>query len=154
MKRIVRLTESDLTRIVRRVISEQSKKPVLDAGYSSDMYQFAVAYGNPVVTKGDSNGAKVSFNGMVFKSTTSKIQQEGTIVLYASCKKNSNPGFLSPRSVDDVQTGGSGYVFDQGGLIDSAARNFCKNTYGITPAGGKDVDYMTWAKEEMGKLSK
>ena len=82
-----------------------------------------------------------------------KIQQEGTIVLYASCKKNGNPGFLSPRSVNDVETGGSGYVFDQGGVIDSAARNFCKATYGITPGGGKDADYLSWAKKEMVGLS-
>ena len=151
MKRIIRLTESDLTRIVRRVINEQSKKSVLDAGYSDDMYQFAVVYGTPTASAGDSKGVKITFNGLRFKSTDRKVQQEGTITLYGSCKNNSNPGFLSPRSVNDIETGGSGFVFDKGGIVDSAARNFCTKLTGVAPAGGKDADYMSWAKETMAK---
>jgi hypothetical protein len=145
MKRIVRLTESDLTRIVRRVIMEVEDKTIVDAGYSDDLGGYAVAYGTPVASAGDSKGVKVSFTGVRF-SFNGKKTYGGTVTLYGKCGENVNPSAMSPVSVADLYAGGSYYRFGQGGAVDKAARNFCKSKYGVTPTGGVSGDFKSEAQ--------
>jgi hypothetical protein len=130
MGRIVRLTESDLARIVRRVINEQITAPIIDGGYSDDLRQYAVVFTDPTVVAGKdipSGGIKtatVSFNGVRF-GTDNKIVAKGTISLYGICGQRHNPGFLSPAGSYALWEGGSAYKFSKGGVIDRAVRKFC-----------------------------
>ena len=131
MGRIVRLTESDLARIVRRVINEQITTPIIDGAYSSDLRQYAVVFTNPTVVAGKdipSGGIKtatVSFNGMRFGGDDGKMVAKGTISLYGICGQRANPANLSPAGSYALWEGGSAYQFSKGGVIDLAVRKFC-----------------------------
>ena len=68
MKRIVRLTESDLTRIVRRVISEQGNPQA----YDTKKYQQAVANWNNAASASGGvikTGTNVQEGGKMFQAT-------------------------------------------------------------------------------------
>ena len=133
MGRIVRLTESDLARIVRRVINEQVTTPIIDGGIGRDLREYVAVYSQPTVTGGSGYKgvitAQVKFSGMRF-GFDGKLVAKGNIVLYAGCGKPldgrmMNPANLSPRSSSDVFEGGSTYVFSKGGVVDKAVRAFC-----------------------------
>ena len=137
MKRIVRLTESDLARIVKRVISEQTTPPMVDAGLNSDSQNYAILLSQPTVTPGSGYKAstktfvtaQVKFNGMIIKSTDGEVIQKGNIVLYAGCGESKttspNPAALASSASSNVFEGGSLYVFGKGGAVDKAVRAFC-----------------------------
>jgi hypothetical protein len=158
MKKIIRLTESDLTRIVRRVIEEQKTQPIVDAGYSRDMQGYVVAFSQPTVMAGTGHRgivtAQVKFNGLRF-SNNGDVVVKGGIVLYAGCGKvvdgiEANPANLSPRSSADIFEGGSTYVFSKGGVVDKAVRAFCesKGQPNSQNAGGV-MDVVSGAKKAM-----
>jgi len=165
MKKIIRLTESDLTRIVKRVIEEQKTQPIVDAGKSrTSTLGWAILFSQPTVTggsgyKGEAT-AQVKFNGIRFNDT-GNILRKGPIVLYASCgskdaSKNpgggttQNPANLSPVSSADIYAGGSTYVFSKGGVVDKAVRAFCasKGQPNSQNAGGV-MDVVSGAKKAM-----
>jgi hypothetical protein len=133
MSRIVRLTESDLARIVRRVINEQITTPIIDGGYSDDLRQYAAVFSQPTVVAGkdlpSSTGkpkktATISFNGVRFGGD-GKMVAKGSISLYGICGMEANPAFLSPQSSYSLFEGGSAYQFSKGGIVDRSVRKFC-----------------------------
>ena len=67
MKKIVRLTESDLTRIVKQVISESKKKPSKSEILKMSKDELKDVYGELEV-KGEYHGNKGTFHN--FKRTT------------------------------------------------------------------------------------
>jgi hypothetical protein len=158
MKKIIRLTESDLTRIVKRVIEEQKTQPIVDAGYSRDMQGYAIALSQPTVAPGSGHRgvatAQVKFNGMRIKNN-GEVVVKGGIVLYAGCGKeidgvSQNPANLSPRSSADLFEGGSTYVFSKGGAIDKAVRAYCDSKgQPSSPSAGSPMNVVAGAKEAM-----
>jgi len=153
MKRIVRLTESDLARIVKRVISEQKTPPVVDAGYSRDMQGYAILFSQPTVAGGSGHKgtvtAQVKFNGVRINSNGSPVTK-GNITLFAACGPNANPANLSPRSSADIFEGGSTYVFGKGGVVDKAVRSFCQsNGQPSSPTSGIAGNHIEGAKEAL-----
>ena len=154
MKRIVRLTESDLARIVKRVINEGSEKAVLDAGWNRDSTKMAVAFGTPTASDGGVSsgiqGVKVVFDGLIYNASN-KVTYEGKMAFYGRCDKNGNPGAMSGVDLNDVLSGGSYYLFGYNGKVDTVARNWCKTKTGVKPTGFVDSDFVSMAKEDMTK---
>ena len=91
MKKIVRLTESDLVNIVKRVIEEQTTPAVIDAGYSDDMKDYAIVLSQPTITGGSGYKGKVTaqvkFNGVRIKEDGSPVTKGNTILQW--CDINS-----------------------------------------------------------------
>ena len=168
MKKIIRLTESDLTRIVKRVIEEQKTQPIVDAGKSrTSTLGWAILFSQPAVTggsgyKGEAT-AQVKFNGIRFNDS-GDILRKGPMVLYASCgskdaSKNpgggttQNPANLSPRSSADIYEGGSMYTFSKGGVVDKAVRAYCASVgQPSSPTSGGVFDWIPLAKQELAQL--
>lgn len=168
MKKIVRLTESDLVNIVKRVIKEQKTQPIVDAGKArTSTLGWAILFTQPTVTggsgyKGEAT-AQVKFNGIRFNDGGT-ILRKGPIVLYASCgskdaSKNpgggttQNPANLSPVSSADIYAGGSTYVFSKGGVVDKAVRAYCASVgQPSSPTAGAVMDWIPLAKQELAKL--
>ena len=153
MKKIVRLTESDLVNIVKRVIEEQKTQPIVDAGYSSDMQGYAIALSQPTVSAGSGYkgimSAQVKFNGVRINYDGTPVTK-GNIILYALCGPNYNPGSLSPRSTEDVFADGSTYVFGRGSVVDKMVRNFCQSKgQPSSPTAGNAVNYIGDAKKAL-----
>ena len=137
MKRIIRLTESDLTRIVKRVISEQSKTPMVDGGLRQNGGGALIALSQPTVTAGSgyrgTPSVQVKFNGVQLNSDGTVVRK-GNIVGYAICGKVNdqsgggamvyNPAGLSLEGTSDVPAGNLFY-FNDGSPISAAAKNFC-----------------------------
>ena len=153
MKKIVRLTESDLVNIVKRVIEEQTTPAVIDAGYSRNMQDYAIVLSQPTIAGGSGYKgtvtAQVKFNGVRIKDNGSPVTK-GNIVLYAACGPSANPGALSPRSSADVFEGGSTYVFGRGSVVDKMVRNFCQSKgQPSSPTAGNAVNYIGDAKKAL-----
>ena len=155
MKKIVRLTESDLVNIVKRVIEEQTTPAVIDAGYSDDMKDYAIVLSQPTITGGSGYKGKVTaqvkFNGVRIKEDGSPVTK-GNTILYAACGPDANPGAMSPRSSADVFEGGSVYVFGRGSVVDKMVRNFCQaKGQPSSPTAGLDVNYIGDAKKALSR---
>ena len=153
MKKIVRLTESDLVNIVKRVIEEQTTPAVIDAGYSDDMKDYAIVLSQPTITGGSGYKGKVTaqvkFNGVRIKEDGSPVTK-GNTILYAACGPDKNPGAMSPRSSADVFEGGSVYVFGRGSVVDKMVRNFCQaKGQPSSPTAGLAVNYIGDAKKAL-----
>jgi hypothetical protein len=73
------------------------------------------------------------------------------MAFYGKCGVNSNPGAMSGEGLESLLSGGSYFIFGQGGTIDTAARNWCTKNTGVKPTGGKSADFKTLAKTEMAK---
>jgi hypothetical protein len=58
---------------------------------------------------------------------------------------------MSGEGLESLLSGGSYFIFGQGGTIDTAARNWCTKNTGVKPTGGKSADFKTLAKTEMAK---
>jgi hypothetical protein len=84
MKKIVRLTESDLVNIVKRVIEEQTTPAVIDAGYSRDMQDYAIVLSQPTIAGGSGYKgtvtAQVKFNGVRIKDNGSPVTKGNMMV--------------------------------------------------------------------------
>lgn len=149
MKRIVRLTENDLARIVKRVISEQAtgmaalakfgdylvnenhRASQTNAGIPVQVYASMGSTATPMMLD-DNNGKKMqgvkidvnavtySVNGRDVKKTAS-----GNITFYQICGAKAN--FFSKDTIKDVLTGGAGYVSKPGGPIQTKATAACKS---------------------------
>lgn len=155
MKKIVRLTESDLVNIVKRVIEEQTTPAVIDAGYSDDMKDYAIVLSQPTITGGSGYKGKVTaqvkFNGVRIKEDGSPVTK-GNTILYAACGPDANPGAMSPRSSADVFEGGSVYVFGRGSVVDKMVRNFCQaKGQPSSPTAGLAVNYIGDAKKALSR---
>jgi hypothetical protein len=159
MKRIIRLTESDLTRIVRRVISEQKKTPMIDGATSDTGDLFTVVLSNPVASAGagykGTPSVQVKFQGMKIKSDGSVVNK-GNMVLYGICGRVGdtvhNPGAMSTRSTEDVITGNI-FKFSAGGPVDAAARQFCQSKGAKELAAGFSGDRSSHAKSIYDKVA-
>ena len=153
MKKIVRLTESDLVNIVKRVIEEQKTPAIVDAGYNRDSQDYAILLSQPTISAGSGwNGkmsAQVKFNGVRI-TYDGKPVTKGNTILYAGCGPDMNPGALSARSSEDVFTGGSTYVFQKGGLVDKMVRNFCQSKgQPSSPSAGLGGEHISGAKKAL-----
>jgi hypothetical protein len=158
MKRIIRLTESDLTRIVRRVISEQEKKPMIDGASAEVGGNVLIVLSDPTVTAGSgyrgTPSVQVKFDGIVAKSDGT-IVRKGNLVGYAICGNVANsgggggsmnyaPSNLSLVGTADVAEGGNLYGFKNNGPVGSVARNFCasKGAKNVGPGASGDMAAM------------
>jgi hypothetical protein len=167
MKRIIRLTESDLTRIVRRVIAEQKNPPLVDGGViDNGTGSYVAVESQPSVSPGSGYkglpSAQVKFNGLVFDKNGS-ISREGGITLFAICGSLSqgdgstafNPGSLSTKSTADVAEGGATYLFKKGGVIDTAVREYCKSKGKPSdPNTGNAGDKMGFVQSQLSKVTR
>jgi hypothetical protein len=105
MKKIVRLTESDLVNIVKRVVTE-SKKTILTESidYSGvKMSVFNKEYGGPVVLTYKGKSMKYSVNVIVKKSILGKeiVAYKGPISVVALWKDPAK-GFFAKDNTDKV----------------------------------------------------
>jgi hypothetical protein len=140
MKRIVRLTESDLTRIVRRVISE-AKLP-FTGDYLVKETQKGFGSGT-IVYKVNSAQSPVGFKdykGMqAFKITLSATKyyqgQQGwenkgatTITMEHRCGSPANY-FPAPWNggIKETDSGTAAYVSQSGGVLESKSNAFCNS---------------------------
>lgn len=157
MKRIIRLTESDLARIVKRVINEQQKTPMVDGASAEVGGSVLIVLSEPTVIAGagykGTPSVQVKFNGIEAKSDGSIIRK-GNIVGYGICGKVADsagggstdyaPSNLSLRGTADVAEGGNTYGFKNNGPVGTAARNFClsKGAKSLGPGASGDMSAM------------
>ena len=144
MKRIVRLTESDLTRIVRRVISEQTKPSAKDYFVNENQTSmpggtnfFAVtSVGAPTPIKdGNYKSFQVTVSGVQYYKSTSgegwKKTRDFTEKLQHRCGAKAN--FWAAEwngGIPEVDTGSAGYVSKMGGGLESTSNTYC-NSKGV-----------------------
>jgi hypothetical protein len=146
MKRIVRLTESDLARIVKRVINEQSKTPIVDAGRGE--LKYLVVMSNPTIKAVSKRPGypmmipfEVSFNGMVIDYRGEKKYEVSK--MYGACgttkadKNDTDFTEMNPSTLFDgtssITDGGPYFRFGYG-TINNLTRQFCSSQG--APAGG------------------
>jgi hypothetical protein len=136
MKRIVRLTESDLARIVKRVINEQSKTPIVDAGRGEGKY--LVVMSNPTIKAMPKKPQypnvvffRVDFNGMVMDSSGQNKGSRST--MYGGCgtwQSGNSTNETNPSTLYDypssVIEGGLYFRFGYG-KINTMTREFCSS---------------------------
>jgi hypothetical protein len=161
MKRIIRLTESDLTRIVRRVISEQEKKPMIDGASAEVGGNVLIVLSEPTTIAGSgykgTPSVQVKFEGIEAKRDGT-IVRKGNLVGYAICGKVANsdggggsmnyaPSNLSLRGSADVAEGGNLYGFKNNGPVGIAARNFCASKGAKNVGPGSSGDMAATARE-------
>jgi hypothetical protein len=163
MKRIIRLTESDLTRIVRRVIAEAEtsgpgKTPMVDGGKQEVGGNVLIVLSQPVVTGGagykGTPSVQIKFNGIVAKMDGTVVRK-GNLVGYGICGNVANqggsidfaPSNLSLVGTNDVAEGGNLFSFKNNGVIGSAARNYCSSKGVKTMGPGVSYDTAADARE-------
>ena len=139
MKRIVRLTENDLARIVKRVINEQSNTPIVDAGRGE--LKYLVVMSNPTIAAKQKRPGypmlipfEVSFNGMVIDYRGEK--KYGVSKMYGACgttkadKNDSSYDEMNPSTLYDgvssITDGGPYFRFGYG-KINDLTRQFCSS---------------------------
>jgi len=142
MKRIIRLTESDLTRIVRRVISE-SEKPAAKDYFVNENYTsmpggtnfYAVTSVGAATPINDAKGKsfQVTVSGVMYYSNNGTWQKTGTFseTLQHRCGAKSN--FWAAEwngGLPEVDTGSAGYVSKIGGGLETASNTYC-NSKGV-----------------------
>ncbi len=154
MKRIVRLTESDLARIVRRVIKEEgeSAKGGSPAGYqdylinenfSGEFEQQVYAslgstvtpeilpeqYGGPKTEKGNKLVVQAAIYSGKRGTKTWKYVGKQSITFYQICGAEAN--FVAKDTINSVLSGGPGYYSKQDGPIQQKLVASCK-AQGVT----------------------
>jgi hypothetical protein len=141
MKRIVRLTESDLTRIVRRVISESEKPAAKDYFVNENHtsmpggtnFYAVTGLGAPTPIKdGKYKSFQVAVSGIQYYSNNGTWQKSGNFSekLQHRCGAKSN--FWAKESnggIPEVDTGSAGFVSKIGGGLELASNKYC-NTVG------------------------
>ncbi len=154
MKRIVRLTENDLARIVRRVINEEGETAkggspagyqdyLINENFSNELEQQVYAslgstvtaemlpeqYGGPKNKKGN----KLVVNAAVYSgkrgTDTWKYVGKQSITFYQICGAEAN--FVAKDSMNSVLSGGPGYYSKQDGPIQQKLVASCK-AQGVT----------------------
>ncbi len=142
MKRIIRLTESDLARIVRRVINEAEtagpqKPPMIDGGVRASGGDVLIALSEPVAVAGSGfrgvPTVQVKFKGLELNRNGERIRS-GNIVAYGICgtinyggsdgAMNYNPASLGLDGSSEVAAGNN-FNFNNNSPVGAAARNFC-----------------------------
>jgi hypothetical protein len=155
MKRIIRLTESDLARIVKRVMNEQPLKPPLSSltratnnlkqkpvakdyfvneNYTRsfvDANVFTVtAVGAPTPIKdGTNKSLQVTVNGIMYFNKGGTYEKSGpfTKKLQHRCGAQSNRW---PESLYETDRGSAAYVSKIGGGLELLSNNYC-NKVGV-----------------------
>jgi hypothetical protein len=147
MKRIVRLTESDLARIVRRVINEQAdgmaalgkfgdflvnenhRSSQTSAGIPVTVYASMGSTVTPMMLA-DNNGnkvqgVKVDVNAVTYSVNGQEVKklQTGNIPFYQICGAQAN--FFAKDTIKSYQQGGAGYNSKPGGPIQTKATQAC-----------------------------
>ena len=139
MKRIVRLTENDLARIVTRVINEQSNTPIVDAGRGE--LKYLVVMSNPTIAAKQKRPGypmmipfEVSFNGMVIDYNGNKKYEVSK--MYGACgttktdKNDTSYDSMNPSTLYDgvssITDGGVWFRFGYG-KINDLTRQFCSS---------------------------
>jgi len=139
MKRIVRLTENDLARIVRRVINEQSNVKVVDAGRGE--LKYLVVTSTPTIKPVAKKAGfpfmipfEVSLNGFVINYQGQK--RYDVTKLYGACgttktdKNDTSYDSMNPSTLYDtvssITQGGVYFRFGEG-TINNLTRNFCSS---------------------------
>ena len=142
MKRIIRLTESDLARIVKRVISEGTipqKEFFIDENYKnfSDMAQCYIVTGIGAGVKLDYKKI-TGYSGVAFQvavSGTKYLKKEGSWVISGAfneqlqhvCGTSSNYFIrLSKGGIKDLQSCTPGEVSKINGSLQNLSNNWCK----------------------------
>lgn len=145
MKKIVRLTENDLARIVKRVISEQgnAKGPAGYGDYIVNENFNGATGGNVWASLGstvepmmlpngmgkpkDQFGNKITVNADYYygKSGAYEFKSKETVVFYQICGAESN--FMAKDTINSVLTGGSGYYSKYDGPIQKKLVASCKS---------------------------
>jgi hypothetical protein len=154
MKRIVRLTESDLARIVRRVINEQGEtaKGGSPAGYqdyliqenfSNQLEQPVYAslgstvtpemlpnkYGGPKTSKGNKLVVQAAIYSGKRGTDTWKYVGKESITFYQICGSEAN--YVAKDTINATLSGGAGYYSKQDGPIQQKLVASCK-AQGVT----------------------
>jgi hypothetical protein len=154
MKRIVRLTESDLARIVRRVINEQggTAKGGSPAGYQDYLIQenfsnqleqpvyaslgstvtpemLPEQYGGPKTRKGNKLVVQAAIYSGKRGTDTWKYVGKESITFYQICGSEAN--FVAKDTINSVLSGGAGYYSKQDGPIQQKLVASCK-AQGVT----------------------
>jgi hypothetical protein len=154
MKRIVRLTENDLARIVRRVINEEGEtaKGGSPAGYQDYLIQenfgneisqpvyaslgstvtpvmLPNKYGGPKTSKGNKLVVQAAIYNGKRGTETWKYQGKQTITFYQICGDAAN--FVAKDTINSTLSGGAGYFSKQEGPIQQKLVASCK-AQGVT----------------------
>jgi hypothetical protein len=154
MKRIVRLTESDLARIVRRVINEQGETAkggspagyqdyLINENFSNQFEQQVYAslgstvtpemlpeqYGGPKTRKGNKLVVQAAIYSGKRGTTTWKYEGKQSITFYQICGAEAN--FVAKDTINSVLSGGPGYYSKQDGPIQQKLVASCK-AQGVT----------------------
>jgi hypothetical protein len=147
MKRIVRLTESDLARIVKRVINEQTdgmaalgkfgdflvnenhRSSQTSAGIPVTVYASMGSTVTPMMLADESGnkvqGVKVDVNAVTYSVNGQEVKklQTGNVTFYQICGAQAN--FFAKDTIKSVTTGGAGYNSKPNGPIQTKATQAC-----------------------------
>jgi hypothetical protein len=145
MKRIIRLTESDLTRIVRRVISEGQRPNAKDyyvketqtnMGMGTNLYN-VTSIGTPTQIKdGNYKSFSIPVNYAMYYydgsnwGTNGKPDATGTENLYHRCGAKANLFGNDDVPLSEITTGSAGFASKMGGSLETASNNWC-NKMGV-----------------------
>jgi len=148
MKRIVRLTENDLARIVKRVISEQAtgmaalgkfgdflvnenhRSNQTSAGIPVQVYASMGSTATPMMLADESGnkvqGVKIDVNAVTYSVNGQEVKKvaSGNIPFYQICGAQAN--FFAKDTIKSVTTGGAGYNSKPNGPIQTKATEACK----------------------------
>jgi hypothetical protein len=147
MKKIVRLTESDLARIVKRVISEQTggmaalakfgdflvnenhRTSQTSAGIPVMVYASMGSTVTPMMLPDEQGnkvqGVKIDVNAVTYSVNGNEVKKvaTGNIPFYQICGAQAN--FFAKDTIKSVLTGGAGYNSKPGGPIQTKATQAC-----------------------------
>jgi hypothetical protein len=105
MKRIIRLTESDLTRIVKRVIMEQSEKLVTLKQLKKMGYSYPMG---SIPPSGDLIDTEVSSVGKTLTAATTSLM---SLVRQKNLPSTNNMGIIFTRELDNGNTEAKWFLF-------------------------------------------
>jgi hypothetical protein len=147
MKRIVRLTESDLARIVKRVINEQTdgmtalgkfgdflvnenhRSSQTSAGIPVTVYASMGSTATPMMLADENGnkvqGVKVDVNAVTYSVNGQEVKklQTGNVTFYQICGAQAN--FFAKDTIKSYQQGGAGYNSKPNGPIQTKATQAC-----------------------------
>ena len=147
MKRIVRLTESDLARIVKRVINQQTdgmtalgkfgdflvnenhRSSQTSAGIPVNVYASMGSTVTPMMLPDGQGkkvqGVKVDVNAVTYSVNGQEVKklETGNITFYQICGAQAN--FFAKDNINSVLTGGAGFNSKPNGPIQTKATQAC-----------------------------